>query len=226
MRRAVEASGAEIVTVAVRRVNVTDPSQENLLDYLDPKQYDLAEHCRLLTAEEAIRSAAWLARESGIGDLVKLVIGDPKTLFPDVLATLEAARVLEEDGFSVLPRHGRSHRLQAPRAARLPGGDAASPRRSDPGSASAIPTTYGSPRAEPGAGDRRCGGARPRTQPSRSSSAATLCDEHRHRRRARSCRWRRRCVLAVEAGRKAFLAGRIGKKLYATASSPLEQMIE
>ena len=103
-RRAVEASGAEIVTVAVRRVNVTDPTQENLLDYVDPKQYTILPNTAgCYTAEEAIRTAR-LARESGIGDLVKLeVIGDPKTLFPDVPATLEAARVLVKDGFSVLP---------------------------------------------------------------------------------------------------------------------------
>ena len=103
-RRAVEASGAEIVTVAVRRVNVTDPTQENLLDYVDPKQYTILPNTAgCYTAEEAIRTAR-LARESGIGDLVKLeVIGDPKTLFPDVPATIEAARVLVKDGFSVLP---------------------------------------------------------------------------------------------------------------------------
>ena len=103
-RRAVEASGAEIVTVAVRRVNITDPNQENLLDYVDPKQYTILPNTAgCYTAEEAIRTAR-LAREAGIGTLVKLeVIGDPKTLFPDVPATLEAAAVLVKEGFAVLP---------------------------------------------------------------------------------------------------------------------------
>ena len=103
-RRAVEASGAEIVTVAVRRVNITDASQENLLDYIDPKQYTILPNTAgCYTAEEAIRTAR-LAREAGVGNLVKLeVIGDPKTLFPDAPATLEAARVLVKEGFAVLP---------------------------------------------------------------------------------------------------------------------------
>src|SRR5438445_13186138 len=103
-RRAIEASGAEIVTVAVRRVNITDPNQENLLDYVDPKQYTILPNTAgCYTAEEAIRTAR-LAREAGIGTLVKLeVIGDEKTLFPDITATVEAARVLVREGFQVLP---------------------------------------------------------------------------------------------------------------------------
>src|SRR5512141_21787 len=103
-KRAVEAAGAEIVTVAVRRVNITDPSKENLLEFLNPSRYTILPNTAgCYTAEEAIRTAR-LAREAGIGTLVKLeVIGDPKTLFPDVPATLEAARVLVKEGFAVLP---------------------------------------------------------------------------------------------------------------------------
>src|SRR5271169_904648 len=83
-RTAIEASGAEIVTVSVRRVNITDRGRENLLDYLDPKIYTILPNTAgCYTAEEAIRTCR-LAREAGIGDLVKLeVIGDQKTLFPD-----------------------------------------------------------------------------------------------------------------------------------------------
>ncbi|HXW83464.1 MAG TPA: thiazole synthase, partial [Candidatus Binataceae bacterium] len=103
-RAAVEASGAEIVTVAVRRVNITDRQKENLLDYLDPKRYQILPNTAgCFTAEEAIRTCR-LAREVGVGDMVKLeVIGDQATLFPDVPATIEAARVLIKEGFKVLP---------------------------------------------------------------------------------------------------------------------------
>src|SRR5215831_3798518 len=103
-RSAVEESGAEIVTVAVRRVNITDRGKENLLDYLDPRRYQILPNTAgCYTAEEAIRTCR-LAREVGVGDMVKLeVIGDEKTLFPDVPATIEAARILVREGFAVLP---------------------------------------------------------------------------------------------------------------------------
>jgi len=92
--RALEASGAEMVTVAVRRVNL-DRSKESLLDYIDPKKYFLLPNTAgCYTADEAIR-AARLGREVGLSDWVKLeVIGDQATLYPDVQATLEATRVL------------------------------------------------------------------------------------------------------------------------------------
>src|SRR6202451_2261528 len=89
-RAAIEESGAEIVTVAVRRVNITDPGKENLLDYIDPKKYQILPNTAgCYTAEDAIRTCR-LAREVGVGNMVKLeVIGDERTLFPDVAATLE-----------------------------------------------------------------------------------------------------------------------------------------
>ena len=101
--RALEASGAEMVTVAVRRVNL-DRSKESLLDYIDPKKYFLLPNTAgCYTADEAIR-AARLGREVGLSDWVKLeVIGDQATLYPDVQATLEATRVLVSEGFTVLP---------------------------------------------------------------------------------------------------------------------------
>src|SRR3990172_10912364 len=103
-KRAVEASGAQIVTVALRRVNITDPGKENLLDFLHPAQYTILPNTAgCYNAEDAIRTAR-LAREAGIGTLVKLeVIGDQKTLFPDVPATIEAAKILVREGFAVLP---------------------------------------------------------------------------------------------------------------------------
>src|ERR1700745_2038052 len=101
--RALEASGADMVTVAVRRGNL-DRSKESLLDYLDPKKYFLLPNTAgCYTADEAIR-AALLQREVGLSDWVKLeVIGDQATLYPDVQATLEATRVLAKEGFTVLP---------------------------------------------------------------------------------------------------------------------------
>ncbi len=101
--RALEASGAEMVTVAVRRVNL-DRNKESLLDYIDPKKYFLLPNTAgCYTADEAIR-AARLGREVGLSDWVKLeVIGDQATLYPDVQATLEATRVLVSEGFTVLP---------------------------------------------------------------------------------------------------------------------------
>jgi thiazole synthase len=101
--RAIAASGAEMVTVAVRRVNL-DRSKESLLDFIDPKKYFLLPNTAgCYTADEAIR-AARLGREVGLSDWVKIeVIGDQKTLFPDVQATIDATRVLVKEGFTVLP---------------------------------------------------------------------------------------------------------------------------
>ena len=102
-RDAIEASGAEMVTVAVRRVNL-DRTSESLLDFIDPKRYFLLPNTAgCYTAEEAIR-AARLGREVGLSDWVKIeVIGDLPTLYPDVQATVEATRVLVKEGFTVLP---------------------------------------------------------------------------------------------------------------------------
>jgi thiazole synthase len=102
-RDSIEASGAEMVTVAVRRVNL-DRTSESLLDFIDPKRYFLLPNTAgCYTAEEAIR-AARLGREVGLSDWVKIeVIGELKTLYPDIQATVEATRVLVKEGFTVLP---------------------------------------------------------------------------------------------------------------------------
>jgi thiazole synthase len=104
MARCHVASGAEVVTVAVRRVNVTDRSKESLLDFIDrSKLFILPNTAACYTAEDAIRTAR-LGREVGLSNWVKLeVIGDEKTLFPDNQGLLEATRVLVREGFVVLP---------------------------------------------------------------------------------------------------------------------------
>ena len=104
MQQAHAASGAEVVTVAVRRVNITDRGKESLLDYIDPQRYFLLPNtAACYTAEDAIRTAR-LGREVGLSHWVKLeVIGDERTLFPDNEALLEATKVLVKEGFVVLP---------------------------------------------------------------------------------------------------------------------------
>ena len=103
-KRAIEASGADVVTVAVRRTNITDRKTENLLDYLDPKRYKILPNTAgCYTVEDALRYSR-LAREAGVSDLIKLeVIGDEKTLFPDVIGLLQATEILAKEGFIVLP---------------------------------------------------------------------------------------------------------------------------
>ncbi|MEQ8195097.1 MAG: sulfur carrier protein ThiS, partial [Rhodospirillales bacterium] len=101
--RAVEASGAEIVTVAVRRVNISDPKQPLLTDFIDPKKYTyLPNTAGCFTAEEALRTLR-LAREAGGWELVKLeVLGDQKTLYPRMIETLECAEALIKEDFKVM----------------------------------------------------------------------------------------------------------------------------
>ena len=104
MVKAHEASGAEMITVAVRRVNISDRTKESLLDYIDTSRYFLLPNTAgCYTAEEAVRTAR-LGREAGLSNWVKLeVIGDERTLFPDNEALLDATRALVREGFIVLP---------------------------------------------------------------------------------------------------------------------------
>jgi thiazole synthase len=104
MQRCHEASGADMVTVAVRRVNLTDRSKESLIDYIDrDKIFILPNTAACYTADDAVRTAM-LAREVGLSNWVKLeVIGDEKTLFPDNAGLLEATKILVKEGFVVLP---------------------------------------------------------------------------------------------------------------------------
>jgi len=228
-RRAIEASGAEIVTVAVRRVNITDAGKENLLDYIDPKQYTILPNTAgCYTAEEAIRTAR-LTREAGVGNLVKLeVIGDAKTLFPDVPATLAAAEVLTKEGFAVLP-YVMDDPIACKRLEDI-GCPAVMPLAAPIGSGLGIRNPYnlriileqiqvpvivdagvGTASDAAIALELGCDAVLMNTAIAGAKNPVLMAEAMRQ---------------AVEAGRKAFLAGRIGKKLYATASSPLEHMIE
>jgi thiazole synthase len=227
-KRAVELSGAEIVTVAVRRVNITDPRKENLLDYLDPHRYTILPNTAgCATAEEAIRTAR-LAREAGIGRLVKLeVIGDQKTLFPDVPATLEAAAVLVREGFAVLP-YITDDPITAKKLEDL-GCAAVMPLAAPIGSGLGIRNPYniriilensrvpvivdagvGTASDAAVAMELGCDGVLMNTAIAGAKDPILMAEAMR---------------LAVDAGRKAFLAGRIPRKLYATASSPLEGLL-
>lgn len=102
--RAVEASGADLVTVSVRRVNITDRKSENLLDFIDPKKYKILPNTAgCYSVEDALRYSR-LAREAGVSDMVKLeVIGDKRTLFPDTIGLLKATEILAGEGFIVFP---------------------------------------------------------------------------------------------------------------------------
>jgi thiazole synthase len=226
--RALEASGAEIVTVAVRRVNL-DRSKESLLDYIDPKKYFLLPNTAgCYTAEEAIR-AARLGREVGISDWVKLeVIGDQSTLYPDVQATLEATRTLVEEGFTVLPYTSddpvfAKRLLDAGAATIMPLGApigsglgiqnraniqilreliTSVPLIVDAGVGTASDATI--------AMELGADAVLMNTGIAGADDPVLMAQAMRH---------------AVVAGREAYLAGRMERKLYATASSPLQGVV-
>jgi thiazole synthase len=228
-RRAIEASGAEIVTVAVRRVNITDRGQENLLDYLDPKVYTILPNTAgCYTAEEAVRTAR-LAREAGIGNLVKLeVIGDPKTLHPDVVGLLEAAKELVRDGFTVLP-YTSDDVVVAKRLEDL-GCAAVMPLGAPIGSGLGIQNPHQiqllrEAVSVPVIVDAGVGTA------SDAAIAMELGVDGVLMNTGIACakdpvRMAEAMREAVSAGRKAFLAGRIPRRAHATASSPIAGTIE
>jgi len=227
-KRAVDASGAQIVTVAVRRVNITDPGKENLLDVLDPATYTILPNTAgCYTAEEAVRTAR-LAREAGIGDLVKLeVIGDQKTLFPDVPATIEAARILVREGFAVLP-YINDDPIAAKQLEAI-GCAAVMPLAAPIGSGLGIRNPYNiriilEQSRVPVIVDAGVGTASDAAEAMELGCDAVLMNTAIAGAKdpilmAEAMR------LGVEAGRKAFLAGRIPRKLYATASSPIEGLL-
>jgi thiazole synthase len=228
-REAIERSGAEIVTVAVRRVNITDPGKENLLDYVDPKRFTILPNTAgCFTAADAIRTCR-LAREAGVGSLVKLeVIGDERTLFPDVPATLEAAAVLVREGFTVLP-YLNDDPVAAKRCEDL-GCAAVMPLAAPIGSGLGIRNPYNiriivEQSRVPVIVDAGVGTASDVSRALELGCDAVLLNTAIAGARdpllmAEAMR------LAVEAGRKAFRAGRIPRKLYATASSPLEGLLD
>ena len=227
-RTAVEASGAEIVTVAVRRVNITDSGKENLLDYIDPRRYQILPNTAgCYTVEEAVRTCR-LAREAGVGDMVKLeVSGDATTLVPDVPATLEAAKILVKEGFKVLP-YITDDPVTCLKLAEV-GCAAVMPLAAPIGSGMGIRNPYNlriilEQAKVPVIVDAGVGTA------SDAAEAMELgCDGLLINSAIAGAKdpiaMARAMKMAIEAGRLAYRAGRIEMKLYATASSPLGGLI-
>ena len=229
MARCLEATGAEMVTVAVRRVNLTDRSQESLLDYIDPKKYFILPNTAgCYTADEAIR-AARLAREVGLSHWIKLeVIGDEKTLFPDNLGLLEATRVLVKEGFVALPYTNDD--LVTARRLVDAGASAVMPLGAPIGSGMGIQNVSnlrilremitevplivdaGVGTASDAAVAMELG-----ADAVLMNSGVALAQEPEVMAQAMK--------LALEAGRLAYLAGRMPRRLYASASSPLEGVV-
>jgi thiazole synthase len=227
-QKAIEASGAEVVTVAVRRVNITDRGAENLLDYLSPKKYKILPNTAgCYTVEDALRYAR-LARAAGISDMVKLeVIGDEKTLFPDTAGLLEAARILVKEGFIVLP-YTNDDPIVAKRLVDL-GCPAVMPLAAPIGSGLGIRNPYNlkilmEAVKVPVIVDAGVGTASDATLAMEYGADAVLMNTAIAGAKepivmAEAMKY------AVWAGRLAFKAGRIPRKLYATASSPIEGML-
>src|ERR1700677_2405692 len=229
MARCHAASGAEVVTVAVRRVNLTDRSKESLIDYIDrSKCFLLPNTAACYTAEEAIRTAR-LGSEVGLSNWVKLeVIGDEKTLFPDNAGLLEATRVLVKEGFVVLP-YTNDDLVNARRLIDA-GASAVMPMGAPIGSGLGIQNRTnlrimremitdvplivdaGVGTASDAAIAMELGydGVLMNTAIAAAEDSVTMAIAMK---------------LAVEAGRFAYRSGRMEKKLYASASSPLAGVV-
>src|SRR5277367_4083254 len=229
MARCHEASGAEVVTVAVRRVNLTDRTKESLLDYVDRSKYFLLPNtAACFTADEAIRTAR-LGREAGMSNWVKLeVIGDERTLFPDNAGLLEATRTLVKEGFVVLP-YTTDDLVNARRLVDA-GAAAVMPMGAPIGSGLGIQNLTnlrimremitdvplivdaGVGTASDAAIAMELGfdGVLMNTAIAAAEGAEKMALAMR---------------LAVDAGRYAYLSGRMEKKLYASASSPLAGVV-
>ena len=228
-KKAVEISGAEMVTVAVRRVNILDRTKENLLDYLDPKKYKILPNTAgCYTVKDAVRTAE-LARSAGISDMVKLeVIGDERTLFPDTAGLLEASKILVKEGYIVLP-YTNDDPIVAKRLEDV-GCAAVMPLAAPIGSGLGIRNPFnlriimesvkipvivdagvGTASDAAIAMEMGCDGVLMNTGIAGAKEPLTMALAMK---------------LAVSAGRLAYKAGRIPKKLYGTASSPEEGRIE
>jgi thiazole synthase len=226
--RAIEASGTDVVTVAVRRVNIIDRSQENLLDYIDPKKYKILPNTAgCYTVEDALRYAR-LARETGVSDMIKLeVIGDEKTLFPDVCGLLKATEILAKEGFIVLP-YTNDDPITAKRLVDA-GAAAVMPLGAPIGSGLGIRNPYnikiiletvnipvivdagvGTASDVAIAMELGCDAVLVNTAIAEAKDPIMMAEALKH---------------ACIAGRLAYKAGRIPKKLYASASSPIEGML-
>src|SRR5579885_1031001 len=225
MRRCHEASGAEVVTVAVRRVNLGDKSKESLLDYIDASKYFILPNTAgCLTADDAIRTAR-LGREAGLSNWVKLeVIGDEKTLFPDNVGLLEATRVLVKEGFVVLPYTNDD--LVNARKLIDAGAAAVMPLAAPIGSGLGIQNltnlkilreaiTEVPLIVDAGVGTASDAAVAMELGYDGVLLNTAIAEAEDPERMAHAMR------LAVEAGRAAFLAGRMPRREYASASSPL-----
>jgi thiazole synthase len=227
MRSAHEASGAEMVTVAVRRVPL-DRSSESFLDHLDPALQILPNTAGCYSAEEAVRTAR-LAREALQTDLVKLeVIGDQTTLFPDNEQTLEAARILAKEGFVVLPYFSddlimAKKLLDAGCAAIMPlaapigsGLGVQNPanlrimREQLPDATLIVDAGVGTASDAAVAMELGADAVLMNTAIAEAQDPAKMATAMK---------------LAIQAGRLAYLAGRMPKRLYASASSPLDGVV-
>lgn len=222
-KQAIEASGADVVTVAVRRVNITDRKQENLLDYIDPKKYQILPNTAgCYTVEDALRYSR-LARAAGISDMVKLeVIGDEQTLFPDTEGLLEAARILVKEGFIVLP-YTNDDPIVAKKLVDV-GCPAVMPLAAPIGSGLGIRNPYTlriilETIKVPVVVDAGVGTASDAALAMEYGSDAVLMNTAIAGAKD-PIKMARAMNYAVQAGRLAYRAGRIPKKLYATASSP------
>jgi len=229
MARAHAASGAGMITVAVRRVNLTDRSKESLLDYIDrEKFFILPNTAACYTADEAVRTAR-LGREAGLSNWVKLeVIGDQQTLFPDTEQLLAATRILVKEGFVVLPYTNDD--LVVARKLIDAGAAAVMPLAAPIGSGLGIQNetalrilreriTEVPMIVDAGVGtasdaslamELGADGVLMNTAIAEAQDAVLMAEAMRD---------------AVIAGRKAFLAGRMAKRLYASASSPMAGVV-
>src|ERR1700726_4429993 len=229
MRRAHQASGADMVTVALRRVNLPDKSKESLLDYIDrEKLFILPNTAGCYSADEAVR-AARLGREVGLSEWVKLeVIGDEKTLFPETEELIRATKVLVKEGFIVLPYTNDD--LIVARKLIDAGASAVMPLGAPIGSGMGIQNIsnlrilreritevplivdagVGTASDATVAMELGADGVLMNTAIAEAQDAVLMAEAMRQ---------------GVAAGRKAFLAGRMPKKLYASASSPISGVV-
>ena len=229
MAQAHEASGTDMVTVAVRRVNISDRSRESLLDFIDmDRTFILPNTAGCYTADDAVR-AAHLAREAGLSNWIKLeVIGDERTLFPDTEALIQATRILVDEGFVVLPYTnddpiacrkleqagasavmplgapiGSGLGIQNPNNIRIIRAFASVPVIVDAGVGTASDAAL--------AMELGADAVLMNTAIAGATEPVVMAEAMKH---------------AVLAGRLAYRAGRIPRRMYATASSPIEGRIE
>jgi len=229
MQRCHEASGAEMVTVAVRRVNLNDRSKESLLDYIDrTKIFILPNTAACYTADDAVRTAM-LAREAGLSHGIKLeVIGDEKTLFPDNAGLLEATRILVKEGFVVLP-YTNDDVVNARKLIDA-GAAAVMPLAAPIGSGMGVqnPANLRIMRETitevPMIVDAGVGTASDASVAMELGADGVLMNTAIAAAED-AVKMARAMKLAVEAGRLAYEAGRMPRKLYATASSPLAGVV-